>query len=67
MSQREQPETRLNQDALAREEFCAEPIARLGRAGIRLPPDRVNSVPGLLLKTGLKAGPVDSFIWFDKA
>jgi hypothetical protein len=65
MSQLEQLETRLSQDALARQEFCAEAIARLDRAGSRLPPDRVNAVRGLRVKTHLKAGPVDSFIWFD--
>jgi hypothetical protein len=65
MSLPKQLETGLDQVAVANQEFYADPIAMSGHAGIRLSPDRVDAVRGLQVKTNLKAGAVDAFIWFD--
>ena len=59
MSLLQQLETQLNQDELARQEFYADPIAVLRRAGIQLPPGRENALRGLQVKTHVKAGPSD--------
>jgi hypothetical protein len=56
MSLLEKLAVQLSQDEVVREEFYADPVAALRRAGVRLQANTQNALRGLRIKTNLKAG-----------